>query len=221
MFVSLDARVASRRQTAPRQVVRGHAARACLMLVTVSSLVDHARPLGGFVWSTPYPGIVIRAVIGGLIVWLLPERFVCRTSRSPASERTRRRWFSDRGEDGEPVGTPRSLPVPPRGGGRESNPPASSRPHTGLKACPTLALPSGSDQPPLSSDAVPERAKTCQADPARRPVRRPRKTCPATPPRPARYPREAVIPEEEAPILPSISGTSPRLDGIEWGCCPR
>jgi hypothetical protein len=27
-------------------------------------------------------------------------------------------------------------------GGRESNPPGSSRPHTGLKACPALGLPS-------------------------------------------------------------------------------
>ena len=34
---------------------------------------------------------------------------------------------------------------------------------------------------------------TGEADPARRPVRRPGKTYPASPPRSARYPREAVI----------------------------
>ena len=84
---------ASRRQLAPpRQVVRGHAARArsCSWRSAQSST---ARVPWRIRRGRLHISIVTRALIGRLIVWILPRRFICTTSRSSASDRTRRPWF--------------------------------------------------------------------------------------------------------------------------------
>jgi hypothetical protein len=69
-------------------------------------------------------------------------------------------------------------PFSPRGGGRESNPPGSSHPHYGFEGMSGSVAAFRPVTSVLSSGAVPERAKTCEADPARRLVRWPVKTCP-------------------------------------------
>ena len=66
-----------------------------------------------------------------------------------------------------------SEPESRSGGGRESNPPGDFRPPTDFEGMSGLLA-------RLSSGTVPERAKTCEADPARRLDRRPLKTRPAT-----------------------------------------
>ncbi len=59
-------------------------------------------------------------------------------------------------------------PISPRGGGRESNPPASLRSPTDFEGMSDTRAAFRPVTSVLSSDAVPERAKTCEADPARR-----------------------------------------------------
>ena len=107
------------------------------------------------------------------------------------------------------------------GGGRESNPPASSRTHTGFEGMSDART---AFRPVTSVSVFGRRPRTCKDLWGRSGS----KTCPAAwddlsgiTSSISALPARGRDTRRGKPRSFPISGTSPRLDGIEWGCCPR